>query len=197
MDEKLAPAVETLIDALGRQSAFWGLGRTAGEMYAVLLLASEPVSLQEIAQSLQVTKGNISTAIRQLEQLAMVRRSWRRGDRRVFFEAETDFWKIAHSVLARRQKPEFDQSFKLVQDSTRLAEQAAPSPERDAVIGRLRSLQTFYHVLDSLVEAALAMTPEQTKGLAEVFAALKAGMSNQPTGAVSGQSKGENPHEQP
>src|SRR3990172_1337252 len=110
MDAKLRQVGDLLVNALGRQSAFWGLGRTAGEMYAVLCLASEPVCLEEIARRLGVTKGNISIAIRQLEQLAMVRRSWRRGDRRVFFEAETDFWKIAHSVLGLRQKPEFSES---------------------------------------------------------------------------------------
>lgn len=180
MNEKLDLAREALIAALGRQSAFWGMGRTAGEMYAALYLSSVPLSLEEIARSLQLTKGNISTAIRQLEQLALVRRSWRRGDRRVFFEAETDFWKIARSVLALRQKPEFDQSFKAVEESASLAEQADPSPERDSAVGRLRSLQAFYKLLDSLVEAALAMTPEQMKAMAEVFVALKAGMGPVP-----------------
>ena len=115
-DDKLIQAEEALIRALGRQSAFWGLGKTAGEMYAVLYLSSAPVPLEEVARRLGVTKGNVSIAIRQLEQLGLARRSWEKGDRRVFFVAETDFWKIAHSVLSLRHKPEFDQSFALVID---------------------------------------------------------------------------------
>jgi DNA-binding transcriptional regulator GbsR (MarR family) len=169
VDEKLTQSRDSLIQALGRQSAFWGLGKTAGEMFAVLYLSAEPVSLEELAQRLKVTKGNISIAVRQLEQLGMVRRSWQKGDRRVFFEVETDFWKIAHSVLGLRHKPEFDQSFNLVEESTRLAKQAAPSEERDIVIKRLQMLQEFYCTLDSVVEAVLAINPDRLKTVVEMF----------------------------
>ncbi|MCL6479140.1 MAG: MarR family transcriptional regulator [Peptococcaceae bacterium] len=169
MDKKLARSRDALIQALGRQSSFWGLGRTAGEMYAVLYLSSEPVSLEELAQRLDVTKGNVSVAIRQLEQLGMVRRSWQKGDRRVFFEAEADLWKIAHSVLGLRHKPEFDQSFVLVEESARLAEQAEPSAERDRMLERLNSLQEFYRLLDGLVEVVLAVGPGRLKAVVEMF----------------------------
>ena len=172
MNDNLTLSQDALIHALGRQSAFWGLGKTAGEMYAVLYLNSEPVSLEEVAQRLKVTKGNISVAIRQLEQLGMVRRSWQKGDRRVFFEAEVDFWKIASSVLGLRYKPEFDQSFSLVEESASLAEQAALSAERDIMITRLKSLQEFYLQLDSLVEVVLSMSPGQLKAALEMFKLL-------------------------
>lgn len=178
MDDKLVLARDALIQALGRQSAFWGLGKTAGEMYAVLYLSSEPLPLEEVARRLQVTKGNVSIAIRQLEQLGMVRRSWQKGDRRVFFEAESDFWKIAHSVLGLRHKPEFDQSFALVEESAHLAEQAEPSPEREQVIERLESLQEFYRLLDSVVEAAMAMSPAQLKAMMEMVRVFAVGRVN-------------------
>src|SRR3990170_5493776 len=140
MEDKLAQAMDALVTALGRQSGFWGLGKTAGEMYAVLYLSPTAVSLQELAARLGVTKGNISVAIRQLEQLGMVRRSWQTGDRRVFFEAETDFWKIARSVLSLRQKPEFDQSFALVEEGALMAAEAPPSVEKKFVVQRLTAL---------------------------------------------------------
>ncbi|HUW64370.1 MAG TPA: MarR family transcriptional regulator [Spirochaetia bacterium] len=174
MDD-LVRSREALIQALGRQSAFWGLGRTAGEMYAALYLSPGSLSLEEVAQSLGVTKGNVSVAIRQLEQLGMVRRSWQKGDRRVFFEAETDFWKIAHSVLGLRHKPQFDQSFALVEESARCATQAGPSPERDTVVERLSSLQEFYRLLDSVVEGILAMSPGQLKAAVEMFKLVASG----------------------
>lgn len=161
--DALARSREALIQALGRQSAFWGLGRAAGEIYAALYLSPDPLSLEEVAGSLSVTKGNISVAVRQLERLGMVRRSWRKGDRRVFFEAETDLWKIAHTMLGLRQKPEFDQSFALVEESARWAEEARPSAERDALAERLAALRDFYRLLDNVVGGVLAMTPARLK----------------------------------
>jgi len=172
LDEKLARSREALIHALGRQSAFWGMGKTAGEMYAALYLSIEPLSLEELAGRLNVTKGNISIAIRQLEQIGMVKRSWQKGDRRVFFEAETDFWKIAYSVLALRHKPEFDQSFALVEESAQLAAQADPSAERDSTMDRLKSLQECYRLLDSVVGVTLSMTPDKLKALVEMISLL-------------------------
>ena len=175
-DDKLIQAEEALIRALGRQSAFWGLGKTAGEMYAVLYLSSAPVPLEEVARRLGVTKGNVSVAIRQLEQLGLARRSWEKGDRRVFFVAETDFWKIAHSVLSLRHKPEFDQSFALVAEGAGLADEAEASSDKDVVRQRFAALQEFYRLVDSLVDVALAMKPEQMKALAEMLSDFKPGM---------------------
>ena len=130
-------------------------------MYAALYFSQEPLSLEELAAKLGVTKGNISVAIRQLEHLNMVRRSQRRGDRRVFFEAETDFWKIARSVLSLRHKPEFDESFALVGKSARLAAAAPDSPAREVAVQRLQALQEFYNSLDRMVAMVLAMDPVQ------------------------------------
>lgn len=173
MTGNLEEAHGLLVEALGRQSAFWGLGRTAGEMYAVLYLSGRPVSLADLAGRLGVTKGNISIAIRQLEQLGMVRRSWQRGDRRTFFEAEVDLWRIAISVLSLRHKPEFDKSFALVEKSFRLAQQAEPSPEREDTLARLTALKDFYRVLDTVVEMALGMTAEDLKALAQTLSKLR------------------------
>ncbi len=172
MDGNLEQSRNALIQAFGRQSSFWGLGKTAGEMYAVLYFSPEPVSLEEIAKSLQVTKGNVSIAIRQLEQLGMVRRSWQKGDRRVFFEPETDFYKITRSVLGLRHKPEFDQSFLLVEESVQLAKQADSSNKRHTVLERLNMLQEFYRLLDSVVEVVSTMNSDQLKAAAEMFKLL-------------------------
>jgi len=169
LDEKLGSAQGALIQALGRQSAFWGLGKTAGEMYAVLYLSDEPLSLEEVARSLKVTKGNISIAIRQLEQLGMVKRSRKIGDRRVFFTAETDFWQIAHSVLELRHKPEFAETFTMVNESYKYAEQAKPSPEKGIAVERLQALQEFYRLIDGIVETTLSMRPEQLKRIIKMI----------------------------
>lgn len=168
MDEPLRQARHLLVEALGSQSAFWGLGRTTGELYAVLYLAEAPLSLSELAAALGVTKGAVSLAVRHLERLGMVRRRTRPGDRRVFFEAERDFWLIARRVLERRQKPEFDQSFRLVEEALTLAGSAPPGPERERALQRLQALKGFYDELDALVAMILRLGPHR---LARLLAA--------------------------
>ena len=164
---------DSLIEALGKQSSFWGLGKTTGEIFAVLYLSRQPVALAEIAGHLKVTKGNVSLAVRNLERLGMVRRSWRKGERKVYFEAETDFWKITRTVLEQRQKPEFDGSFRLVEKSLQAA-RGLPAPE-DAVhlIERLENLSGFYKTIDHAVDAILAFDPGQIKAMARMMEMFK------------------------
>lgn len=173
MDDVLLAGHERLIEALGRQSAFWGLGKVTGQLYAVIYLSRVPVSLSELAASLGVTKGNVSVAIRVLEQLGMVRRSMRPGDRRVFFEAELDFWLIARRLLERRQKPEFDESLRMVKDSLRRAGEAPPGENRDFILERLQALQSFYGELDQIVETVLQIGPDRLSRLARIAARLQ------------------------
>jgi DNA-binding transcriptional regulator GbsR (MarR family) len=175
--EELTRSRELAAQALGRQSAFWGLGKTAGEIYGTLYLSRDPVSLEEVAARLSLTKGNISIAVRQLEQLGMVRRSWRKGDRRVFFEAEADFWKIAQSFLGLRHRPEFGQSFAMLEESVALAGESDQGEEKDTVMERLKALQDFYRLLDSVVEGLLGLTPDRLKWLAGMLAQMTAGQT--------------------
>lgn len=170
--EELNLAQDRLIDALGRQSAFWGVGKITGELYAVLYLAAEPLSLGEVAAELKVSKGNVSMAIRVLEQLGMVKRIYRRGDKRIFFEAETDFWQIAHRVLERRNKPEFDESFQILKESVDLAQQAHPSQNRDFILARLQKLNQFYDELDSIVTLLQRLDPHRISRLVQIAARL-------------------------
>lgn len=173
MDTELAKARQRLIEALGRQSAFWGMGKITGELYAVLYLSEDPLSLGQLADELGVTKGNVSIAIRLLEQMAMVRRSMRPGDRRVFFAAEIDFWAIAQRVLERRQKPEFDESFRLVAEGLERARGAAPSAEQDFFLGRMQRLQGFYSELDQIVAAVLLVGPKRLTRLVSVVTRME------------------------
>ncbi|MEW6448788.1 MAG: MarR family transcriptional regulator [Bacillota bacterium] len=172
MDEKLHKAREQLVAALGRQSSFWGLGKITGELYAVLYLSERPLTLAELAEALGVTKGNVSVAIRVLEQLGMVRRSMRPGDRRVFFEAELDFWYIARRVLEQRQKPEFDESFRMVEEGLKRALDAEPGKSRDFVLDRLSRLQQFYRELDQVVEKILFIGPSRVFELMKIMLRL-------------------------
>ncbi len=157
---------------MGRQSAFWGVGKVVGQLYAVLYLAEAPVSLGDLAAALGVTKGNVSVAIRTLQQLGMCRRVVRPGDRRVFFEAEPDFWLIAQRVLERRQKPEFDTSFTLVRESLRVARQAGDWDDQRFAAERLQGLVQFYDELDAVVAALLALDPRRLRLAARLLARL-------------------------
>lgn len=159
-------ARQLLIAALGMQSSFWGLGRITGELYAVLYTAPAPLCLAELAAELGVTKGNVSVAIRRLEELGMVQRRFERGDRRVFFSPNTDFWDIGHQFLQRRHQPAFAASFHLLAESLEKAETTG-SPH---LAERVRVLKDFYDRLDEFTALLLALDSARLAQLSQLLA---------------------------
>jgi DNA-binding transcriptional regulator GbsR (MarR family) len=86
----LGEAVETFIQGAGKvSSALLGMiNRVGGQIYALLFLADEPMSLDTISERLGVSKSNVSINIRMLEEYNLVRKVWVRGSRKDYYAAE-------------------------------------------------------------------------------------------------------------
>lgn len=91
--------VRRFIDAGGNTTHAFGLGRLIGRMFALLYLQPRPLSLEEIAAWLEISKASASTTIRHLEQWHAVRHKPIEGDRRDYYEAETEFRVIVREGL--------------------------------------------------------------------------------------------------
>lgn len=50
------------------------------------------------------TKGAVSTNVRALERLGMVHPHFQTGERKDYYVAETDFWKITRAIFKKAPK---------------------------------------------------------------------------------------------
>ena len=157
------------IEALSRISQFWGYPRAMGALFGALYLSPDPMSLDELIPVVKVTKGAISTNIRALEQLGMVSKQIRAGDRRDYYQAETDFWRITRTVLERRQKPEFDKALDNVSAALRQVRAVAHTGQ-DAELsrfymGRLAAMESFFKTIDGIVAMVLQVERLRADGI--------------------------------
>jgi DNA-binding transcriptional regulator GbsR (MarR family) len=117
-----------------------------------------------MSESLAISKGNVSINVRALERWNMVKTVWVKGDRKDYYEAETDFWKIVKGVLREREKKEFDLALdavsRLLQKSVEV-QKAAKSAEAAFTTERLKRLEDFIQTMDKLV--GVLMTLEDLK----------------------------------
>jgi HTH-type transcriptional regulator, glycine betaine synthesis regulator len=90
-------------DAIGALMEFWGFKRVMGRVWTLLYLRGEPLSAAELCEQLAISSGAASMTLAELEHWAVVRRSRKPGDRREYFEAETDVWKMISRVLRERE----------------------------------------------------------------------------------------------
>jgi DNA-binding transcriptional regulator GbsR (MarR family) len=142
------PQEEQFVEDLAQDMVSWGLSRTTGRVYGLLLLHSDPVGLEEIAQTLDVAKSGASVSARQLVSMGLARASGERGSRRVRYQALYTL----ESILAARTA----QINELVQ---RLREGATVASSTHA----RRQLATMTSDLESWMTTAAAMMRRTTK----------------------------------
>ncbi len=104
MDQACQQAVDNLVTALGRLSETAGFKRMLGQIYALLYLSPAPLSLAEMAEKLGVSKASVSLNTENMERMGMIRRFNRPADRRDYYEADPDFWKVIRGILHDREK---------------------------------------------------------------------------------------------
>jgi DNA-binding transcriptional regulator GbsR (MarR family) len=151
---------EGLMEAMGRITSFWGFSKIMGQLYGLLYLSPKPLTLDEMSESLSISKGNVSINIRALERWNMVKTVWVKGDRKDYYEAETDFWKIVKGVLREREKKEFDLALesvsKLLTKSVE-AQKTTKTAENAFAIERLKKLEDFIQTMDKLVGVLMTL----------------------------------------
>ena len=92
-----------IADAVGSLMEFWGFKRVMGRVWALLYLRGDPLSMAELCEQLEISSGAASMTLTELEHWAVVKRSRKPGDRREYFEAETEIWKMISRVLRERE----------------------------------------------------------------------------------------------
>lgn len=159
--EQLAHARDHFILGLSRISNFWGFPKAMGAIFGALYLSPDPCSLDELVELAGVSKGAVSTNVRALERLGMVHKQMQIGDRKDYYLAETDFWKIVKGILREREKSEFDHALRTVDESLEIVNQpsfnGAQADLAQFYGERLRAMQAFFRALDNLVAMFLAL----------------------------------------
>jgi len=79
-----------LTEVGGRTSQDLGMGRIVGQILVYLYLREEETSLDQIGIDLGLSKAAVSIAARQLENLGLLRRAWRKGDRKTYYRTADD-----------------------------------------------------------------------------------------------------------
>jgi len=113
----LAPVARRFVLHWGEMGTRWGVNRTVAQIHALLFLSERPLHAEEIAEALSVARSNVSTSLRELAGLNLVRVAHVLGDRRDYFETTRDVWELFRTVVRERKAREFDPTLKVLQAS--------------------------------------------------------------------------------
>ncbi|MCA9932297.1 MAG: MarR family transcriptional regulator [Ardenticatenaceae bacterium] len=173
MNDSLSTAKENFVHSMSRISSFWGFPKALGAIFGATYLSPRPITLDELVEEVGVSKGAVSTHVRRLERLGLIHKHVQLGDRKDYYVAETDFWKVVRGLLREREKGEFDRALRMVDESLEIVETAVTDTPSDETAvfyrERMKTMQGFFRSLDSLVAMVVALDNLRAGTLERLF----------------------------
>lgn len=111
---KLTEAKQQFISSWGAFGTHWGINRTMAQIHALLLISPDPLSADDIMEELNISRGNANMNIRELISWGLVDRVILTGERKEYFSAEKDIWKVVKQIVKERKKRELEPMLKLL-----------------------------------------------------------------------------------
>ena len=99
---------EEFVAQWGALGSNWGINRTMAQIHALLMTPPEPMYTDEIMLRLHIRRGNANTNLRELSGWGLIRLVVKKGERREYFEAEKDVWKMFIIIAKERKRRELD-----------------------------------------------------------------------------------------
>lgn len=149
MEEK---ATEKFIESWGMLGSVWGINTSMARVHALLIVSEGPVSLDEAAKRLGISRGNASMCLRELRNWGVIKLVKKGGDRQDYYITEQDVWKMFFSIARERKRREFDPALEVVRDTISTLRSGADGE----VESRLKEMEKMLVTLDGIAEKTLA-----------------------------------------
>ncbi len=111
---KLSEAKQQFISTWGAMGTHWGINRTMAQVHALLMISPDPLTQDDVMAQLNISRGNVNMNVRDLIDWGLVDRVIISGERKEYFTAEKDIWKVAKQIIKERKKRELDPMMKLM-----------------------------------------------------------------------------------
>ncbi|WP_017729520.1 hypothetical protein [Halalkalibacterium ligniniphilum] len=155
--QKLEQAREQFINEMSNNIYLYGLSPSAGRLYGTVLFSDHPMTLDEMSQSLGMSKTSMSTGIRSLLDANMVERVWQKGVRKDLYKTEEDWYKSFSTVFIKRWRSSVDNNLLAVKQMRSTLQELAETDNDDlqatieSDFAKLEHAEKYYHWLGEVI----------------------------------------------
>jgi DNA-binding transcriptional regulator GbsR (MarR family) len=147
-------AQDIFIEGWGRLGTTWGISKVMAEIYALLYLNADPMTLEEMSTKLKTSRSNISMNVRALLDLGVVTKVIIRGERRDYYTSEDNISKVAKLLALAKKKKELDPAIEIVAKALEAARAEAAEGEDPAFkTDRLAELKRHMDFVNAIFES--------------------------------------------
>lgn len=146
----ITEAKQKFIEQWGILATQWGINRTMAQVHALLLISDKNMSTDDIMTALSISRGNANMNVRELMNWNLVHKVIAPGDRKEYFTAEKDMWKVAMNIMEQRKKRELDPMVKLLDELSKV-EGDKRNPEIKSFADSMNSIKKFSEQADKIM----------------------------------------------
>jgi DNA-binding transcriptional regulator GbsR (MarR family) len=139
---KLSAVQEKFVLHWGEMGTRWGVNRTVAQIHALLYIAPRALNAEEIAETLNVARSNVSNSLKELQSWRIVKLVHVMGDKRDHFESLRDVWEMFRIVLDERKRREIDPTISILEEC--IADAGKDKEADSGTEERLRELHRFF-----------------------------------------------------
>lgn len=161
----LAEAKDDFIAQWGAMGSAWGINRTMAQVHALLMITPEPLSTDDVMAELKISRGNAHGNLRELIGWGLIRSVIRKGERKEYFEAEKDVWKMFCTIARERKRREIEPIIEVLercQEETR----GLKGKEADSFTRQIRELTQFVKTADKVMDRVSRSSESQLMPIA-------------------------------
>lgn len=109
-------AKERFIQAWGTLGSNWGVNRTMAQIHALLLVAPDALTTEDIRKELDISSGNANMNLRALMDWGLVHKKLKPGERKEYFVAEKEMWEVVKNIIIQRKKRELEPMLRVLEE---------------------------------------------------------------------------------
>lgn len=157
--DALEAARNNVVRSIAETMDLYGVTPSVGKLYGTMYFRKESMSLDEMKDELGMSKPSMSTAVKALQEIDMMKKTWRKGSRRDQFVSEKDFFKLFIQYFCKMWEREVKINLDAIEETrselnellsqTDIAEDMKEEVEYS--LGLLVESEKYYHWLSDLV----------------------------------------------
>ena len=149
---ELQEAKDKFIQAWGTLGTNWGINRTMAQIHALLLITPAALTTEDIMTELNISRGNANMNLRTLIDWGLAMKTLKAGERKEFFVAEKDMWKVFRQIVKERRKRELEPILDILNELSHLRNGKPTDKDTEAFVDSVEDIRKFASKADNALE---------------------------------------------
>ena len=195
MPNPLQDAKNLLVRRWGEMGGYWGINRTMAEIHALLFVTRQPLCTDDVMDQLKISRGNASMNLRGLVDWGLTERVHKLGDRKEYFQADTDVWHMFETIMRERRRREVEPIIATIDHCCESVTPCKDDTDNDECQDirefrrRVEDLRNFLAIMGSLFDLVLEFGGDGIGNLSRMLTATEPKTTPRTTPGKKGSSK--------